>query len=180
MKNEIFAQSSTIVSCQIVLTSKISQYMIDRVQIRISDKSTCLPISFTSCEAFFKEKLIVSSSLTTRPICSVCALENTSVMHSKAIKVENNSMWFTHLALQCSSSLCSHFKSFVNNLTIGRKFKFHHKPNLAFKNGCKFYSTCLERSIAWSVSSIDFIPASISCWFDISTLINEDGKNSQQ
>lgn len=38
------------------------------------------------------------------------------------------------------------------------------------------YLTCLERSIAWSVSSILFIPASTSSWFDIAIYISDKTK----
>ena len=42
--------------------------------------ATCLPISFTSWEAFLIEKWMVSNSLTTRPICSVCTISE-SINH---------------------------------------------------------------------------------------------------
>lgn len=43
----------------------------------------------------------------------------------------------------------------------------------------KLCLTCLERSIAWSVSSIVLLPAWISSWFDISTQTTIQINNEQ-
>lgn len=75
---------------------------------------------------------------------------------------------FTYLALKIGSSLSPHFNSLLNNLQVNFIMRNMKKKDGRRLNVHKLkHYTILERSMAWSVSSIFFIPASISCWLDI-------------
>lgn len=68
------------------------------------NEPTCLPISFTSWEAFLIENWIESRSLTILPICSVCKISKQKKEVKLVIKNKNN--WLITYILLFWSIIC--------------------------------------------------------------------------